>query len=86
MAQKIVYIPGVTNAVADGMSRLEYDININTRIINVHIRHKALAKTLRRYVEATTEYAPLQMDEGYLPSGTITTLHGLTLNTGTPIC
>ena len=53
---EIVYIPGVTNVAANGMSRLDYDTNINTRIINVHIRHKALAKLLRCYVEATTEY------------------------------
>ena len=72
-----MYIPGVTNVVADAMSRLEYDTSVNTRIINVHIQHKALARSLRRYVEATTEYEPFQTDGGYLPSGTITTHHGL---------
>ena len=73
---EIVYIPGVTNVVANAMSRLEYDTNVNKRIINVHIWHKALARSLRRYVEATTEYKPFQTDEGYLPSDTITTHHG----------
>ena len=77
---EIVYIPGVTNVVADAMSRLEYDAEINTRNINVHlcsnIRNKALAKTLCRYVEATSEYPDaFQTDDGYLPSGTITTIH-----------
>ena len=36
---EIVYIPGVTNIVADGLSRLEYDQSINTRTINVHVRN-----------------------------------------------
>ena len=58
------------------MSRLEYDASVNTRIINVHICHKALARSLRSYVEATTEYEPFQTDGGYLPSGTITIHHG----------
>ena len=73
---EIVYIPGVTNVVADAMSRLGYDTSVNTRIINVHIWHKALVRSLRCYVEATTEYKPFQTDGGYLPSGTITTHHG----------
>ena len=73
---EIVYIPGVKNVVADAMSRLEYDPSVNTQIINVHIHHKALARSLRRYVEATTECEPFQTDGGYLPPGTITTHHG----------
>jgi len=74
---EIVYIPGVTNIVADGLSRLEYDQSINTRTINVHVRNKALAKTLRRYVEATSDYPEaMQTYDSVLPTGTITTVHG----------
>ena len=36
--QEIVYIKGVTNIVADGLSRLEYDQSVNSRTINVHAK------------------------------------------------
>ena len=73
---EIVYIPGITNVVADAMSRLDYDNDVNTCYINVHVKNKCLAKLLRRYVQATTEFEPFQTDEGYLPPGTIRTMHG----------
>ena len=67
-----MYIPAVTIIVTNTMSRLEYDEDINTLCVNVHVRHKALAKELRRLVETTTEYKPFKMDVKYLPLGTIT--------------
>ena len=36
----IVYMPGVTNIVADGLSCLDYDQSVNTRTINVHLKIK----------------------------------------------
>ena len=73
-----MYIPGVTNIVADGLSRLDYDQSVNTININVHVRNIALAKCLRRYVEATSEYPEtMQMYDSTVPPGTITTVHGL---------
>ena len=73
----IVYMPGVTNIVADGLSCLDYDQSVNTRTINVHVRNKALAKGLRRYVETTSDYPEtMQTYDSTVPSGTITTVHG----------
>ena len=71
-----MYIPGVTNTVAGGLSRLDYDQSINSRTINVHMKNKALAKCLRRYVEATSDYPKaMQTYNSTVPSGTITTVH-----------
>ena len=36
-APEIIYIPGITNIVADTLSLLEYDGDINKCIINVHV-------------------------------------------------
>ena len=66
---EIVYIPGVTNIVADGVSHLEYNQRVNTRTINVHVRNKALVKTLRCYIEATSDYHEImQTYDTHLPS------------------
>ena len=74
---EIVYIKGVTNIVADGLSRLEYDQSIKSRTINVHLKNIALAKCLRRYVEATFDYPEtIQTYDSTLPNGTIATVHG----------
>ena len=37
---EIVYIPGVTNIVADGLTRLEYYQSITSRTTNVHLKNK----------------------------------------------
>ena len=71
-----MYIPGVTNIVTGDLSRLEYDQSINSRTINVHMKNKALAKCMRRYVEATSDYPKaMQTYNSTVPSGTITTVH-----------
>ena len=64
---EIVYIPGITNVVADAMSHLDYNNDVNTRCINVHVKYKCLAKLLCRYIQATTEFKRFQTDEGYVP-------------------
>ena len=72
------YIPWVTNIVADSLSRLEYDQSVNSRTINVHVKNKALAKCLRRSVEATSDYADaMQTYDSTVLAGTITTVHAL---------
>ena len=40
---EIVYIKGTDNIVADAVSRLDYNMDVNTRNINVHVRTKTLA-------------------------------------------
>ena len=73
---EIVYIPGVTNIVADGLSCLEYDQSVNSRTINVHVKNKALAKCMHRYVEATSDYPDaMQTYDSTVLAGTITTVH-----------
>ena len=74
---EIIYIPGVTNMVADTTRRLEYVKEINTQIINMHVQNKALAKSLCCYVKATSEFEPIQMGVKYLLPGMICTDHGL---------
>ena len=44
----IVYIKGTDNNLADTVSCLEYDMDINTCNINVHIGTKALARLFYR--------------------------------------
>ena len=57
MAQKLCTLKGPQILiVADGLSCLEYDQSINSRTINVHVKNKALAKCLRLYAEATSNY------------------------------
>ena len=75
MVQRLcTYIPRVTNTVADGLSCLEHDQSINSRTINVHMKNKALAKCLRRYVKATSDYPEaMQTYNIKVFSGTITT-------------
>ena len=58
LGPEIVYIPGVTNTVADGLSCLEHDQSINSRTINVHMKNKALAKCLRRYIRQSHFWLP----------------------------
>ena len=44
----------------------------------VHVRNKTVAKTLRRYANATSDDPEaMQTCDEYLPSGTITMIHGL---------
>ena len=58
------------------MRRLEYDQSINSRTINVHVKNKALAKCLRRYVEATSDYPDaIQTYDSTVPAGMMTTVH-----------
>ena len=71
-----MYISVVTNVVANAMSRLEYDKDMSTRYINVYVRHKALAKALCHCHKATTEHKAFQTDVEYLPTATITMIHG----------
>ena len=74
---EIVYIPRFTNIVSDGLSRLKYDQSINSKTINVYLKNKALAKCLRCYVKATSDYPEtIQTYDSTLPNGTIATVHG----------
>ena len=75
-ALEIIHIPGFTNMVADAMSHLEHDKQINTHIIKVHVQNKALAKLLYCYIKATTEFEPFKIDVVFLPTGTICTNNG----------
>ena len=72
------YIPWVTNIVADSLSRSECDQSVNSRTINVHVKNKALAKCLRCYVKATSDYpGAMQTYDSTVLAGTITTVHAL---------
>ena len=55
---EIVYIKGTDNIVADAMSHLEYNIDINTRNIKVYIQTKALARLFNSYVVTTLNNDP----------------------------
>ena len=69
-----MYISGVTNIVSDGLICLEYNQSMHSRTINVHLKNKALAKCLRRYIKATSDYPEaIQTYNSTVPSGTITT-------------
>ena len=50
---KVFYVPGHENVVADAISRLEYDSEVNTRNINIHIRRKCFISLLNRYADKT---------------------------------
>ena len=41
---EILYIKGENNIVADAISRLEYNEEEKTRLVNVHLRTKTLVK------------------------------------------
>ena len=49
----IFYVPGSDNVVADAVSRLEYDSEINTRNINRHLRRMCFVTLLNRYADKT---------------------------------
>ena len=73
-----MYIPGVANIVADDLSRLEYNQSIISRTINVYLKDKVLANCLRSYVKATSDCPEaIQTYDSTVPTGTITTKHGL---------
>ena len=50
---EIVYNKGTDNIVADAVSRLEYDMDINTHNVNVHYRVKSLLWLFNSYVDTT---------------------------------
>ena len=73
-----MHIQGVTNIVADGLSRLDYDQSVHSRTIDVHVKNKALTKCLCCYVEATSDYLDaMQKYDSTVLAGTITTVHAV---------
>ena len=58
---EIAYIKGSENIVADAVSRLEYDANVNTRYIGTHLKTFVFNKLLNRYAEKTaSSVEPIQ--------------------------
>ena len=49
----IFYVEGKLNVVADAMSRLEYNGDINTRNISTHLRRLCFVTLLNRYADKT---------------------------------
>ena len=62
---KLVYIKGSDNIVADAISRLGYDKEINNHTINMHVRNMVLAKLCNGYVSKTTDNKVVQTDNVY---------------------
>ena len=52
---EIIYIKGKTNIVADTLSRIQYNRDINTRDINVHAKSIYMIKLMNHYIEKTTK-------------------------------
>ena len=52
---EIIYIKGETNIVADTLSRIQYNRDINTRDINVHAKSIYMIKLMNHYIEKTTK-------------------------------
>ena len=48
---EILYIKGENNIAADGISRLDYNEEEKTRLVNVHLRTKTLVNFFNSYVE-----------------------------------
>ena len=67
---KIIYIKGVDNVVADAISRLDYDENVNTRNINVHVRNKSLINRFNGYVNRTTNSEEFLTNDVHAQDGT----------------
>ena len=67
---EIVYIKGVDNVVADAISRLDYDKNVNTCNINVHVRNKSLINRFNGYVNRTTNSEEFLTNDVHAQSGT----------------
>ena len=64
---RVFYVPGSQNVVADAVSRLEYDDEINTRNNNIHTRRICFITLLNRYADKTArgEYITILMMSWY---------------------
>ena len=65
---KIVYIKGTDNIVADAVRCLNYDMDLNTLNINVHVNTKVFAKLFNTYVGATLGSKPFQTIDAFIGS------------------